>query len=72
MGHITFINFDAPQDEINKRLLKRENKTTVTDGRVEIAEKQRSCASMPAYDLQIITTGSVADNVKTIYKYLTK
>lgn len=72
VGHITFINFDAPQDEINKRLLKRENKTTVTDGRVEIAEKQRSCASMPAYDLQIITIGSVADNVKTIYKYLTK
>ena len=49
-----------------------ENKTTITDGRVEIAEKQRSCSSMPAYDLQIITTGSVADNVKTIYKYLTK
>lgn len=72
VGHITFINFDAPQDEINKRLIKRENQATVTDGRVEIAEKQRNCASMPKFDIQIITTGSVSDNINKIYKYLIK
>lgn len=72
VGHITFINFDAPQDEINKRLLNREKRSTITDGRMEIAEKQRDCASMPSYDIQIITTGSVSDNIKKIYEYLIK
>ena len=72
VGNITFINFDAPIEEINARLLKRESKTTVTDGRREIAEKQRNCANMPEYNLQIITTGSVSDNIEKIYKFLIK
>ncbi len=71
-GSITFVEFDAPIDDIKSRLLKREKSHTVTDGRIEIAEKQRSNAVMPKCDIKIITTGKVEDNIEEIYKYLIK
>lgn len=71
-GDVVYINFDAPKEEIEKRLLKRENSVTVTDGRVEIAEKQRNSANMPEYNIQIITTGQVTENIQKIFEYLIK
>lgn len=71
-GSITFIEFDAPKDVIAARLAKRESSNTVTDGRIEIAEKQRETACMPKSDIKIITTGSVDDNIDKIKKYLIK
>ncbi len=70
--NIVFIEFDAPQEEITRRLQKRENSETITDGRMEIAGKQRETAKMPACDLKIITTGKVEDNIEKIYKFLIK
>ncbi len=69
-GKITFIEFDAPKDVIMSRLKKREKSTTVTDGRIEIAEKQRNTANMPKANLKIITTGNVDDNIEEIKKFL--
>ncbi len=72
IGNITFIEFDAPLDEINARLLKREEKRTITDGRIAIEQAQRKNAEMPECNLKIITTGKVQDNIEEIYKYLIK
>ena len=72
IGKITFIEFDAPKDIITARLAKREKSNTVTDGRIEIAEKQRETADMPKADLKIITTGNVDDNIEEIKKFLIK
>lgn len=71
-GKITFIEFDAPKNVITARLAKREKSNTVTDGRIEIAEKQRETANMPKADLKIITTGNVDDNIEEIKKFLIK
>ncbi len=71
-GNITFIEFDAPKDIIMARLKKREKLTTITDGRIEIAEKQRKTSNKPKADLTIITTGNVDDNIEEIKKFLIK
>ena len=72
VGNIIFLEFDAPKDVILARLAKREQSNTVTDGRIEIAEKQRETAEMPKADLKIITTGSVDNNIEEIIKFLIK
>ena len=72
VGNIIFLEFDAPKDVILARLAKREQSNTVTDGRIEIAEKQRETAKMPKADLKIITTGSVDNNIEEIIKFLIK
>ncbi|MDE7315750.1 MAG: hypothetical protein K2N11_08625 [Mucispirillum sp.] len=71
-GKAAFIEFDAPKDIIKARLAKREKSNTVTDGRIEIAEKQRETANMPQADLKIITTGNVDNNIEEIKKFLIK
>lgn len=72
VGNIIFIEFDAPKEVIKTRLESREKEKTVTDGRVEIAEKQRESANMPKANMKIITTGSIDSNIDTIIKYLSK
>lgn len=72
VGNISFIEFDAPKDVIYARLKKREKSNTITDGRIEIAEKQRETASMPKADIKIITSGAVDDNIEEIKRYLVK
>lgn len=71
-GSVIFIEFTAPEDVIKSRLEKRLKETTVTDGRVEIAKKQKeeSCSSVS--DITIETTGSTDDNIERIIKFLIK
>ncbi len=72
VGKITFIEFDAPKDIIYSRLIKREQSNTISDGRREIADRQRETSSMPKADLKIITTGNVDDNIEEIKRHLIK
>ncbi len=72
VGNIISIEFRASDDIIYKRLLKRENIETITDGRIEIAENQKKTANMPKADLVINTTGNVEDNIEEIIKFLIK
>lgn len=70
-GDIKKIRFTAPENVILDRLEKRKQKTTVSDGRPEIYEKQKNNFQDIGADLTIDTTGEVNQNLSDIMDFLT-
>lgn len=60
--------FFAPDSVICDRLARRADKSVVTDGRMEIYEKQKAAAQLPVSEMDVETTGSVETNVQAIFE----
>ncbi|KAA0258141.1 gluconate kinase [Deferribacter autotrophicus] len=65
------IMFTAPLEVLKKRLIRREDKVSVSDGRLELLDKQvNSFETGNMADLVVETTGSIEENIKRIVEFI--